>query len=94
MQEIGKTVADRVFAGRDPIGQRLRYSSFQGDPDLVVGVVGDVKITGLDEAVRPVLYYPFRQSASTFSNLVARTDTDPNALAGAIRNEINHLLES
>ena len=88
---IGKTVADRVFAGRDPIGKRLRYSSFQGDPDLVVGVVGDVKITGLDEAVRPVLYYPFRQSASTFSNLVARTDTDPNALAGAIRNEIRNL---
>ncbi len=88
---IGKTIADRVFAGRDPVGKRLKYSSFQTDGDLVVGVVGDVKITGLDEAVRPVLYYPFRQSASTFSNLVARTDSDPNALAGAIRNEIRTL---
>jgi putative ABC transport system permease protein len=88
---IGKTVADRVFAGRDPIGKKLRYSSFDGPGDLVVGVVGDVKITGLDEAVRPVLYYPFRQSASTFSNLVARTGNDPNALAGAIRNEIRNL---
>ena len=88
---IGKTVADRVFAGRDPIGKKLRYSSFDGPGDLVVGVVGDVKITGLDEAVRPVLYYPFRQSASTFSNLVARTGSDPNALAGAIRNEIRNL---
>ena len=54
-------------------------------------MVGDVKITGLDEAVRPVLYYPFRQSASTFANLVARTDSDPNALAGAIRNEVRNL---
>ncbi|HEY0763624.1 MAG TPA: ABC transporter permease [Pyrinomonadaceae bacterium] len=88
---IGKTVADRVFAGRDPIGKKLRYSSFDGPGDLVVGVVGDVKITGLDEALRPVLYYPFRQSASTFSNLVARTGSDPNALAGAIRNEIRNL---
>ncbi|HET6975498.1 MAG TPA: ABC transporter permease [Pyrinomonadaceae bacterium] len=88
---IGKTVADRVFAGRDPIGKTLRYSSFDGPGDLVVGVVGDVKITGLDEALRPVLYYPFRQSASTFSNLVARTDSDPNALAGAIRNQIRTL---
>ena len=88
---IGKTVADRVFAGRDPIGKTLRYSSFDGPGDLVVGVVGDVKITGLDEAVRPVLYYPFRQSASTFSNLVARTGSDPNALAAAIRNEIRNL---
>ena len=88
---IGKTVADRVFAGRDPIGRKLRYSSIQADGDLVVGVVGDVKITGLDEALRPVLYYPFRQSSSTFANLVARTDSDPNALAGAIRNEIRNL---
>ena len=88
---IGKTIADRVFAGRDPIGRKLRYSSIQADGDIVVGVVGDVKITGLDEAVRPVLYYPFRQSASTFQNLVARTDSDPNVLAGAIRNEIRNL---
>lgn len=88
---IGKTVADRMFAGRDPVGRRLRYSSFQGNGDLVVGVVGDVKITGLDEAIKPVLYFPFRQSASIFANLVARTGSDPNALAGAIRNEIRNL---
>jgi len=88
---IGKTVADRVFAGRDPIGRKLRYSSVQAQGPVVVGVVGDVKITGLDEAIRPVLYYPFRQSSSTFANLVARTDSDPNVLAGAIRNEIRNL---
>jgi len=88
---IGKTVADRVFAGRDPIGRKLRYSSIQVDGPMVVGVVGDVKITGLDEAVKPVLYYPFRQSSSTFANLVARTEGDPNVLAGAIRNEIRNL---
>src|SRR5215204_2674870 len=88
---IGKTIADRMFAGRDPVGMRIRYSSIQGEPDLIVGVVGDVKITGLDEAVRPVLYYPYRQSSSTFANLVARTNTDPNALAAAIRNEIRSL---
>src|SRR5215213_3059281 len=88
---IGKTIADRMFAGRNPVGMRLRYSSFTGEPDLIVGVVGDVKITGLDEAVKPVLYYPFRQSASTFSNLVVRTTSDPTALAGSIRNEVRNL---
>jgi putative ABC transport system permease protein len=80
-----------MFAGRDPVGMRLRYSSVQGSPDLVVGVVGDVKITGIDEALRPVLYYPFRQSSSIFANLVTRTNTDPNALAAAIRNEVRTL---
>jgi putative ABC transport system permease protein len=88
---INKTIADRVFPGRDAIGKRLRYPSVQVDPITVVGVVGDVKITGLDEAVKPVLYYSFRQSPSTFANLVARTSSDPNTLASSIRNEVRNL---
>ncbi|MBA3256408.1 MAG: ABC transporter permease [Pyrinomonadaceae bacterium] len=88
---IGKTVADRIFAGRDPIGRRINYASIQGPPDLIVGVVGDVKIAGLDEAIRPVLYYPFRQSPSMTTNLVVRTNADPTTLAGAIRNETRNM---
>jgi len=88
---IGKTIADRLFAGRDPVGMRLRYPSVQVDPITVVGVVGDVKITGLDEAVRPVLYYPYRQNAGNVANLVVRTNTDPNSLAAALRNEVRNL---
>jgi len=88
---IGRTIADRLFAGRDPVGRKLRYSSIQADGDLIVGVVGDVKITGLDQAVKPVLYYPFRQSAGRFMSLVVRTDGDPTALAASIRNEIRSL---
>jgi len=89
---IGKTVADRIFAGRDPIGRRINYASIQGPPDLIIGVVGDVKIAGIDEAIRPVLYYPYRQSPSMTTNLVVRTNADPTALASAIRNE-TRLLE-
>ncbi len=82
---IGKSVADRMFAGRDPVGRRLVYTSIQGTPDLIVGVVGDVKIGGLDDSIRPVLYYPFRQNAALGTNLVVRSDTDPTMLAGSIR---------
>ena len=88
---IGKTVADRIFAGRDPVGRRLNYSSFPGQADLIVGVVGDVKIAGLDEAIKPVLYYPFRQAPSMATNLVLRTTADPASLAGAIGTEIRRL---
>ncbi|HKY27253.1 MAG TPA: ABC transporter permease [Pyrinomonadaceae bacterium] len=88
---IGKTVADRIFAGRDPIGRRINYASFPGQADLIVGVVGDVKIAGLDEAIKPVLYYPFPQSPSMATNLVVRTTVDPSSLAGPIGNEIRRL---
>ncbi|MEO8434819.1 MAG: ABC transporter permease [Pyrinomonadaceae bacterium] len=88
---IGKTLADKVFAGRDPVGRRLAYNSFAGQTDLVIGVVGDVKIGGLDEAIRPVIYYPFRRFPGVGTNLVVRTNGDPAALAGAIRNETRTL---
>ena len=29
---IGKTIADRLFPGRDPVGKRLRYAGIQQDP--------------------------------------------------------------
>jgi putative ABC transport system permease protein len=88
---IGKSVADRLFAGRDPIGRRVSYSGIKGPSDLIVGVVPDVKITGLDQTIRPVLYYPFRQDTSIFANLVVRTDADPTTVAAAVRNEVRNL---
>jgi len=88
---IGKSVADRMFAGRNPIGRKIKYAGIEAPAELIVGVVGDVKITGLDQAIKPVLYYPFRQSASIFSNLAVRTNSDPTALATAVRNEIRSL---
>lgn len=88
---IGKTIADKMFAGRDPIGRHLLYSGVKAPPMVVVGVVGDVKITGLDQAIRPVLYYPFRQNASVATSLVIRTSGDPNALAGTIREQTRSL---
>ncbi len=88
---INKTVADRVFAGRNPIGQRIKYAGINSEPDLVVGVVGDVKTTGLDELIKPVLYYPYQQSPSMTTNLVVRTTANPASLVNAIRNECRTL---
>jgi putative ABC transport system permease protein len=88
---IGKSLADKVFAGRDPIGRRLVYSAGQAPAVQIVGVVGDVKTAGLDEAARPVLYYPYKQLAGLATSLVIRTSADPAGLASSIRNEIRTL---
>jgi putative ABC transport system permease protein len=45
----------------------------------------------LDEAVKPTLYFPLRQSPTTSASLVARTSGDATALGAAIRNEIRNL---
>jgi len=88
---IGKTMADSLFKGRSAVGRRLKYNGVEAPPLTVVGVVGDIKITGLDQELRPVIYYPYRQNSSIFSNLVIRTSTDPISLAASVRREIQTL---
>ncbi len=88
---VSRSIADRLFAGRDPVGRKIRYSATDDSADLIVGVVGDVKTTGLDESVRPVLYYPFRQAPAPIANFVLHTDTDPTALTATIRKEVREV---
>jgi predicted permease len=88
---LGKTTAERLFRGRSPLGRRLVYTGGQAPPMTIVGVVGDVKVTGLDQDLRPVIYYSFRQNSSVFANLVIRTSTEPTVLAATVRREIQAL---
>jgi putative ABC transport system permease protein len=85
-------MANRLFPGTDPVGQRLTYSSIQNPPQLeIVGVVGDEKIRGLDAEIAPVVYSPYLQDPDRTLNLVIRTTADPNQVAAAVRGEIQSL---
>jgi len=88
---IGKTMADKIFGSRDPIGRRLVYSGINAPPEQIVGVVGDLRITGLDEAPKPIIYYPYRQDPSPATNLVVRTTAEPNAMVATIREQVRAL---
>jgi putative ABC transport system permease protein len=65
---LNKTLADKFFPDRDPIGQRvawtgdvLRFIGVSGDWRTVVGVVADTKDGGLDAEPRPVVFEPWTQ---------------------------------
>jgi predicted permease len=65
---INKTLADKFFPDRDPIGQRITYTGevlkfigFHEEWRTVVGVVGDTKDGGLDAEPRNVIFEPFTQ---------------------------------
>jgi putative ABC transport system permease protein len=88
---INQSLAEKLFGGRSAAGRRLLFPSFPNQTVEIVGVVGDVKTTGLDQAARPVLYYPFTQNASIATNLVVRAKADAAALANAARNECRAL---
>ena len=89
---INAEMAQRHFAGEDPVGKRLslRVALGEGEPAWreIVGVVGDVKHFGLDAEVRPEIYVPYAQQPTSAMTMVVRAAVDPAGLTGAVRDEI------
>jgi putative ABC transport system permease protein len=84
---INQTMADRFFAGVDPIGRRLLVTQGDNAWREIVGVVGDVKSIGLAEHASPQVYESYLQHPylNDFS-IVARTTSDrPTAIVPALR---------
>ena len=89
---INEAFARRYFPSEEPLGQRLILKDENSNPlppREIVGVVGNVRLGGLDDGVIPEFYVPFLQSADAQMNLVVRSSTsDPAALASAVRGVI------
>jgi predicted permease len=83
---INDALARRHFPGEDPLGKRIVIET---DPTVdpnppareVVGVVGDVRQSSLEEGAEPDFYVPYLQAPERYMNLAVRTA--PNATAGA-----------
>jgi putative ABC transport system permease protein len=89
---INQAMAERFFAGEDPIGKRLQVYP---DPMLwreIVGVVGNVKLKGLDADINPAIYVPLPQNpypnAMRGGFLAVRTEADTRSIVAAVRNEL------
>jgi putative ABC transport system permease protein len=96
---VSETFARRHFPGRSPLGARLLIDD--RDPRRtveIVGVVGDVKFTGLDAEGAADVYVPYAQTPPDVSVWLAnifclalRTRGEPAALAPSVRREIRAL---
>jgi putative ABC transport system permease protein len=82
---VSREAAKRFFDNGDPIGRTLPM----GEGQLtIVGVVDDVRYSGVSNKAEPVMYRPFSQSPFRIVVLFARTTGDPNAIAGELRQVI------
>src|SRR4051812_17364951 len=96
---LNKTLADRLFGSRDPIGQRIAWTGdvlrFIGIPEndwrTVVGVVGNTKDGGLDAVPLPAVFIPFTQSDFPMGGFVIRAKGDAAALAPAATKALRQL---
>jgi putative ABC transport system permease protein len=90
---INNALARKYFANEDPIGKRLAFDGTPEKPNWreIVGVVGSVRNFGLDVEPKPELYLPLEQYPSNTMTLVARTDSRPSGITGAVRNAVKGL---
>ncbi|MGH9172956.1 MAG: ABC transporter permease [Vicinamibacterales bacterium] len=93
---INERAAAQFFAGDDPIGRRLvgfGYDPIEAAAEAftVVGVVADVRSSGLSEASVAEAYFAQAQVPHRQMFVVVRTAGDPLAQIGAVRTEIRAL---
>lgn len=81
---VNETFARRHFPGQDPIGQTLITGMGQM-PSQIVGVVADVRSTGLNTPPEADYFLPALQRPETFTNIVVRTNLNPAAMTPAVR---------
>jgi len=100
---IDERLAKRFWNGRDPVGRRMWKPDSAQDLTAagpgpkahwytVVGVVGNIRLTGLTEK-EPVgaYYFPFTQNVERGMVMATRTAGDPSAIVRSIREQVRQL---
>jgi hypothetical protein len=84
---INTMMAETCFPGQNPVGRRLKLTSFdqQAPWFTVAGVVGDTRHTSLNSGLRPQVYLHHHVEPSAQMVVVLRTRDDPSGYASVAR---------
>jgi putative ABC transport system permease protein len=89
---ISDSLARQYFPGQDPLGKHITISmKDKNEPSEIIGVVGDVKMRGLDMATRPMVYWPEAELTYLSMTLLVRTNSDPAGVAASLEREVRAL---
>ena len=87
---ISQTLARQRWPNQDPIGQTIEFGNMDGNlkPFTIVGIVGDVRASGLDLPPSPIIYSNYRQrglNANSAPTIVMRSAAPTGAIVSAAR---------
>jgi len=88
---INRALARRLFAGENAVGRRLQLINPEQSNEWreIVGVVGDVRYSGLDDPGDAAIYTPFAQTPMLWNYLMIRTAAVPSeSMIGSVRNAV------
>ena len=84
---VSEGTAKRFWPGENPLGKRLTVTMMTKETAEVVGVVGDVKMSALDETeanAETAIYAPAAQFGYGGSTISVRTTRDPQGLTRSL----------
>ncbi|GMV22593.1 MAG: hypothetical protein AMXMBFR57_25420 [Acidimicrobiia bacterium] len=90
---INQALAAKVFPGQSPIGRRVQMGP-NPTPQAwlrVIGVVGNIRHTSLEETPQPEIYISHLQGPPTSPFMAVRTAGDPAAASSAVRDAVRSL---
>ena len=91
---VSASFAERYWPGQDPIGKTFQHLD---DTRTVVGVVGDIRVRGLERTSEPQMYVPAAQAPDPFpggfdpKDLVIRHSGPVTALVSAVRHIVHSI---
>lgn len=87
---VSESLVRKYFPGENPLGRRVAMETAKGVPEFreIVGVVGEIKVYGLDRVSLPQYYLPLKASPSGSVSIVARGAAGPAALTSAMRKAV------
>jgi predicted permease len=91
---VNEAMVKKHFPNENPIGRRLSIAWNPGDPDTpgeIVGVVNDVRQSGLNSDVSPALYINYPLNADPQMTLIIASSGDPETLAAPITRMVRTL---
>ncbi len=88
---INETMAHLFWPNQDAVGKRFSKDKDKPKWITVVGVVGDVREYGLDQATAPEAYFPQSQDNHNYMAIVVRTATKPLSQLLAVTGAVHDL---
>ena len=84
---VSQALADLHFPGEEPLGRRIRVGQGNDDWREIVGIVGNVKQTGLDDSPRAQVYESYLQHPyfAAFSLVVRTKSAETTAVVPELR---------
>jgi putative ABC transport system permease protein len=93
---VNQSFVHKYFSGANPLGQKIAVhmksdAESEDKPSEIIGVVGDVRLIGLDTPAEPTVYWPHPELVYSRMTILARTSSDPMAIVSSARNELHQM---